>query len=74
MDVRSTNKQYLPLSIRGHSNCIQTEIKINKPSAQMVSAATLAGIMSYGETIIECPNNVRDHTNRMLKCLGYPIK
>jgi 3-phosphoshikimate 1-carboxyvinyltransferase len=74
MDVRPTNKQYLPLSIRGHSNCIQTEIKINKPSAQMVSAATLAGIMSYGETVIECPNNVRDHTNRILKYLGYPIK
>ena len=33
----------------------------------MISAATLAGISSFGETIIECPNNVRDHTSRLLK-------
>ena len=40
----------------------------------MISAATLAGISSFGETIIECPNNVRDHTSRLLKHLGYSIK
>jgi len=74
MDVRATNKQYLPLLIKGNSNCIQSEIKINKPSAQMVSAATLAGIMSYGITTIQSPNNVRDHTNKILKYLKYPIK
>ena len=40
----------------------------------MISAATLAGISSFGETIVECPNNVRDHTSRLLKYLNYPIK
>ena len=40
----------------------------------MISAATIAGMISFGETIIEAPNNVRDHTTRVLKYLDYPIK
>ncbi len=74
MDIKPTNKFFLPLEIRGHSNCIQSNIKINKPSAQMISAAILAGIQSYGETVITCSNNVRDHTSRLLKYLNYPIQ
>ena len=74
MNVNPTNKEYLPLNISGHTNCIQNKIRITKPSAQMISAATLAGIMSFGETIIEAPNNVRDHTSRLLKYLKYKIK
>ena len=74
MNVNPTNKGYLPLNISGHTNCIQNKIRITKPSAQMISAATLAGIMSFGETIIEAPNNVRDHTSRLLKYLKYKIK
>ena len=72
--LNQPKKKFFQLMINAHANCVQAEIKINKPSAQMVSAATLAGISSFGETIIECPNNVRDHTSRMLKYLGYPIK
>ena len=40
----------------------------------MVSAATLAGMMSYGTTSITAPSNVRDHTTRLLKHLKYPIR
>ena len=53
MDLKPTNKQYLPIKIKGHENCIQSNVKIVKPSAQMVSAATIAGIISYGETILK---------------------
>ena len=74
MNLKPTNGKYLPIKIKGHENCIQSNIKITKPSAQMISAATIAGMISYGETIIEAPNNVRDHTTRVLKHLGYPIK
>ena len=74
MDLKPTNKQYLPIKIMGHENCIQSNVKIVKPSAQMVSAATIAGMVSYGETIIEAPNNLRDHTTRVLKYLDYPIQ
>ena len=74
MDVKPNKKKYLPLIIKGHTSCIRAKIKIKKPSAQMISAATLAGISSFGETVIECPNNVRDHTSRLLKHLDYSIK
>lgn len=74
MNLKPTNGQYLPIKIKGNDNCIQSNIKIAKPSAQMVSAATIAGMISYGETIIEAPNNVRDHTTRVLRHLDYPIK
>lgn len=74
MNVKPTKKKFLPLIIKGHTSCIKAKIKINKPSAQMVSAATLAGVSSFGETIIECPNNIRDHTSRLLKYLNYSIK
>ena len=74
MNVKPTKKEYLPLNIDGHTNCIQSKIRITKPSAQMISAATLAGIMSFGDTIIEGPNYVRDHTSRLLKYLKYKAK
>ena len=74
MNVKPTKKKFLPLIIKGHTSCVKAKIKINKPSAQMVSAATLAGVSSFGETTIECPNNVRDHTSRLLKYLDYSIK
>ncbi len=74
MDIKPSKKKFLPLIIKGHTSCIKAKIKIQKPSAQMISAATLAGVSSFGETIIECPNNVRDHTSRLLKHLDYPIK
>ena len=74
MNVKPFKKKFLPLEIKGHTNCIRAKVKINKPSAQMITAATLAGISSYGETIVECPNNVRDHTNRILTYLNYSIK
>ena len=74
MNLKPTRKKYLPIQINGHESCIQSKVKITKPSAQMVSAATIAGMVSYGETEIEAPNNVRDHTTRILKYLNYPIK
>ena len=70
----SHQKKIFTLRIKGHTDCIQAKININKPSAQMITAATLAGISSYGETIIECPNNVRDHTSRLLKHLVIQLK
>ena len=74
MQITPTRQKYLPLSIKGNVNTIQADIEIEKESAQMVSAATLAGIMSYGKTSVIAPNNVRDHTTRLLKFLKYPIQ
>ena len=68
------NKNYLPIQIAGYPDSIQSELVVNKPSAQMVSACILAGINSHGITTIEAPNLQRDHTELMLKYLKYPIK
>ena len=68
------NKNYLPIQITGYPDSVQSELMVNKPSAQMVSACILAGMNSHGITTIEAPNLQRDHTELMLKYLKYPIK
>ncbi len=67
------NKNFLPIRVTGFGESVQTEIKIDKPSAQIVSACILAGMNSHGLTTIEAPNAQRDHTELMLKHLKYPI-
>ena len=68
------NKNYLPIQITGYPDSVQSEMTVNKPSAQMVSACILAGMNSHGITTIESPNLQRDHTELMLQYLKYPIK
>ena len=67
------NKNFLPIKIIGFGDSIQTEIKITKPSAQIISSCILAGMNSHGITTIKAPNLQRDHTELMLKYLKYPI-
>lgn len=43
-------------------------------SAQVKSAILLAGLFAEGETIIKEPVATRDHTERMLKLFGVPVK
>ena len=74
MNISAKKNNFLPVIIKGNSNAIGTNIKTSVPSAQVVSAAILAGLSSYGLTTIECPNNIRDHTQRLLKFLKYPIQ
>ena len=52
MNLKPTKKQFLPIKIKGHENCIQSNVKIIKPSAQMVSAATIAGMISMGKLLL----------------------
>ena len=68
------NKNYLPIQITGYPDSAQSELMVNKPSAQMVSACILAGMNSHGITTIKAPNLQRDHTELMLQYLRYPIK
>ena len=66
-------KNFLPIRVVGYENSVQTEILVNKPSAQIVSACILAGMNSHGLTTIKAPNAQRDHTELMLRYLKYPI-
>jgi len=62
-----------PLSIRGGSlKGIEYQLKV--ASAQVKSAILLAGLFAQGETVITEPGNSRDHTERMLTGMGYPLK
>ena len=67
------NAENLPMVIRGQ---MLQSIKYTLPvaSAQVKSAIILAGIFAEGETEIIEPQKTRDHTERMLKHLGSPLK
>ena len=39
MNIKPSKKIFTSLLIKGHTNCIKADIKIKKPSAQMISAA-----------------------------------
>src|SRR5205085_1603111 len=43
-------------------------------SAQVKSAVLLAGLHAKGETSFEEPSLSRDHTERMLKACGVPVR
>jgi len=43
-------------------------------SAQVKSAVLLAGLYATGETSVNEPAVTRDHTERMLEWLGYPVR
>ncbi|MBS3787952.1 3-phosphoshikimate 1-carboxyvinyltransferase [Candidatus Bipolaricaulota bacterium] len=43
-------------------------------SAQVKSSILLAGLGALGETVVLEPGPSRDHTERMLKAMGYPIQ
>ena len=67
------NAENLPLKIRGQK-LKSIKYKLPVASAQVKSAIILAGIFAEGETEIIEPQKTRDHTERMLKHLGSPLK
>lgn len=64
---------FAPLAIYGRKlNGIYFESKL--ASAQVKSSILLAGIFAKGTTTVVEPVKSRDHTERMLKYLEYPVK
>ena len=63
-----------PLKIKGGSSLVGIDYVLPVASAQVKSCLLLAGIYAQGETRITEPAPTRDHTERMLKGFGYPIK
>ncbi len=61
-----------PLTIAGRRlRGIDYELPV--ASAQVKSCVLLAGLYADGETCITEPAPTRDHTERMLRALGYPL-
>ncbi|MFP5350906.1 MAG: 3-phosphoshikimate 1-carboxyvinyltransferase [Gammaproteobacteria bacterium] len=63
-----------PLRIRGSSALHGIDYALPVPSAQVKSALLLAGLYANGETRVTEPAPTRDHTERMLRALGYAVR
>ena len=63
-----------PLRIHGGSTLHGIDYVLPVPSAQVKSAVLLAGLYANGETRVTEPAPTRDHTERMLRALGYTVR
>ncbi len=63
-----------PLRIRGGRMLRGIHYDLPMASAQVKSCVLLAGLYSRGQTSVTEPAPTRDHTERMLRGFGYPVK
>lgn len=63
-----------PLHIRGGRALQGIDYSMPVPSAQVKSAVLLAGLYARGQTRVTEPAPTRDHTERMLRALGYAVQ
>ena len=63
-----------PLNIRGGLKLKAINYNLPVASAQVKSAVLLAGLYAAGETVVIEPAPTRDHTERMLRGLGYEVE
>ncbi|WP_190600052.1 3-phosphoshikimate 1-carboxyvinyltransferase [Candidatus Vesicomyidisocius sp. SY067_SCS001] len=68
-----SNDGKLPLKIKGGQKLQGIHYELPVASAQVKSCILLAGLYAQGETCIKESILTRDHTERMLKGLGYRI-
>jgi 3-phosphoshikimate 1-carboxyvinyltransferase len=64
----------LPLAVEGAGDPVPIEYPLPVPSAQVKSAALLAGLNAPGATIVIEPQPTRDHTERMLRHFGAKVE
>ncbi len=72
--IQTTEAGTAPLSIEPVSGLRGINYNLPVASAQVKSAILLAGLYADGETVVTEPAVTRDHTERMLAGLGYPIE
>lgn len=63
-----------PLNIHGGSELSGIDYVLPMASAQVKSCVLLAGLYAKGETCVTEPAPTRDHTERMLRGLGYEVR
>ncbi|MEH6492952.1 bifunctional prephenate dehydrogenase/3-phosphoshikimate 1-carboxyvinyltransferase [Halopseudomonas sp.] len=63
-----------PLRIGGAGRLMGMDYTMPMASAQVKSCVLLAGLYASGSTSVTEPAPTRDHTERMLKGFGYPVK
>jgi len=73
-EIELTNKDYLPLRIKGNVNLIPMEHVMEKASAQVKSALIFSALNLKGKTKIIEKRNTRDHTEKMMNYLKIKFK
>ncbi len=63
-----------PLRIKGGQQLKGIHYNLPVASAQVKSCVLLAGLYAQGDTCVTEPAPTRDHTERMLKGLGYDVR
>ena len=73
-DISARKDDYAPVRIRRGGQIKGITWRMPVASAQVKSALLLAGLAADGETTVIEPSKSRDHTERMMKGMGVPIK
>lgn len=63
----------LPLALVGTASPVPLTYRLPVPSAQVKSAVLLAGLNTRGRTTVIEPQATRDHTENMLRGLGFEV-
>ncbi len=71
--IEATEAGTAPLRIRGGQRLRGIDYDMPVASAQVKSCLLLAGLYAGGRTCVTEPAPTRDHTERMLAGMGYPV-
>ncbi len=72
--IETTTQGTAPLVIHGGSPLHGIDYALPVASAQVKSSLLLAGLYANGTTCVTEPAPTRDHTERMLNGMGYPLQ
>lgn len=73
-NIKLKKELYPPIKIKGVGNAVPLSFDIHIPSAQIKSAIILSALNTNGTVKIKESKSTRDHTENMLKSMGYNIK
>lgn len=72
--IETTPEGTAPLRLAGGATLHGIDYALPVASAQIKSCILLAGLYARGRTCVTEPGPARDHTERMLAGLGYPVQ
>ncbi len=72
--IGTTDMGTAPLAIQGGAQLTGIDYAMPVASAQVKSSVLLAGLYASGRTCVTEPAPTRDHTERMLEGMGYPVQ
>ncbi|KAF3978549.1 MAG: bifunctional prephenate dehydrogenase/3-phosphoshikimate 1-carboxyvinyltransferase [Methylococcales symbiont of Iophon sp. n. MRB-2018] len=73
-NIKTQNDGTAPLHITATGSLKAIDYNMPVASAQVKSCLLLAGMYATGDTSVTEPAPTRDHTERMLKGFGYPVR